>query len=121
MRASGKACGARVSVSQRSAATDLRIVNGRGEVARRSCSRIGNDARVRLVRVIARSSLTRFVESLSGQKGQKAVKAALDAWFHEAQRAEWRSPPDVKQSYATASIVSGDRVVFNIRVTITGW
>ncbi len=84
-------------------------------MARWACSRIGNGARVLSVRVIARSSLTRFVESLSGQKGQRAVKAALDAWFHEAQRAEWRSPPEVKQSYATASIVSGDRVVFNIK------
>lgn len=67
------------------------------------------------MRVIARSSLVRFVESLSGQKGQKAVKAALDAWFHEVQRAEWRSPPELKQSYATASIVSGDRAVFNVK------
>jgi mRNA interferase HigB len=68
-----------------------------------------------LVRVIARRSLRRFVESLGGQKGQRAVKAALDAWFHEAQRATWRSPAEVKGSYATASIVSGDRVVFNIK------
>ncbi len=81
----------------------------------RTCSRIGNDGRVPSVRVIARSSLRRFVESLSGRKGQKAVKAALDAWFHETQQAEWRSPADVKESNATASIVSGDRVVFNIK------
>jgi hypothetical protein len=58
-------------------------------VARRACSRIENDVRVRLVRVSARSSLTRFVQSRSGQKGQKGVKAAaLDAWFHEVQGAE---------------------------------
>lgn len=88
---------------------------GAAEGSARACSRIGNNATVRLVRVIARSSLTWFVESLGGRKGQKAVKAALDAWFHEVQRAEWRSPPDVKESYAMASIVSGDRVVFNIK------
>jgi mRNA interferase HigB len=67
------------------------------------------------VRVIARRTLLQFVESLKGQEGHKAVKAALDAWFHEAQRAKWRNSAEVKRSYATASIVSADRVVFNIR------
>jgi mRNA interferase HigB len=64
------------------------------------------------VRVIARRTLTRFVESL---KGQRAVKAALDAWFHEVQRARWRNSAEVKHSYATASVVSADRVVFIIK------
>ncbi|MGD0072951.1 MAG: type II toxin-antitoxin system HigB family toxin [Candidatus Binataceae bacterium] len=43
------------------------------------------------------------------------MKAALDAWFHEVQRARWQSSADVKQSYATASIVTRERVVFNIK------
>jgi mRNA interferase HigB len=43
------------------------------------------------------------------------LKSALDAWFHEAQKASWRSSADLKTSYATASIVSADRVVFNIK------
>ncbi len=68
-----------------------------------------------LVRVIARRTLTRFVESLKGQKGQRAVKAALDAWFHEVRRAQWGNSAEVKKSYATASIASADRVVFNIK------
>ncbi len=67
------------------------------------------------MRVIARRTLTRFVESLKEQKGQRAVKAALDAWFHEVQRAGSRNSAEVKHSYATASIVSADRVVFNIK------
>ncbi len=66
------------------------------------------------MRVIARRTLTRFVESLKGQKGQRAVRAALDAWFHEVQRAGWRNSAEVKKSYATAGIVSADRVVFNL-------
>ncbi|SRR6266851_9232977 len=66
------------------------------------------------MRVIARSTLTKSVETLSGRKQQSAVKAALDAWFHEAERADWRTPADVKKNYAAASIV-GDRVVFNIK------
>jgi mRNA interferase HigB len=68
-----------------------------------------------MVRVIARRTLVQFVESLKGQQGQKAVKAALDAWFQEAQRGEWRGPADVKRNYGAASIVSSDRVVFNIK------
>ena len=64
---------------------------------------------------MARSTLARFVESLSGQQAQKAAKVALAAWFHEAKRAKWRNPADIKQSYTTASIVSGERVVFNIK------
>ena len=67
------------------------------------------------VRLIARRTLLELVESLKGKPGQKAVKAALDAWFHEVQRADWRNSAEVKRSYGTASIVRGDRVVFNIK------
>lgn len=67
------------------------------------------------MRVIARRTLLQFAASLKRRAGQKAVKAALDAWFHEAQRAKWRNSAEVKRSYATASIVTADRVVFNIK------
>ena len=67
------------------------------------------------MRVIARQTLLQFVASLKGQAGQKVVKAALDTWFHEAQRAAWRNSAEVKRSYGTASIVSADPVVFNIK------
>jgi mRNA interferase HigB len=67
------------------------------------------------MRIIARRTLREFVESLAGRKDQPAVKAALDAWFDEVSKAEWRSTADVKQRYATASIVSAERIVFNIK------
>ena len=79
------------------------------------CYQIGNGDTVWPVRVIARRTLTRFVGSLRGQRGHRAVTAALGTWFHEVQRAVWRNSADVKRSYATASIVSADRVVFNIK------
>ena len=66
------------------------------------------------MRVIARRTLRDFVESRTGHKDQSALKSALDAWFHEAQKANWRSSAELKSLYATASIVSADRVVFNI-------
>jgi mRNA interferase HigB len=67
------------------------------------------------VRIIARKTLRQFVERLRGSKDQKAVKSALDAWFHEVLRADWKAPADVVKAYAKASIVGPDRVVFNIK------
>lgn len=67
------------------------------------------------MRIIARSTLTRFIEKLEGHKDRRALKAALDSWFQEARQAEWKSSSDVKASYANASVVGADRVVFNIK------
>ena len=67
------------------------------------------------MRIIARRTLREFVASRAGHKDQPALKAALDAWFDEVRRARWRSSADVRRLYATASIVSADRIVFNIK------
>ena len=67
------------------------------------------------MRIIARSTLLAFVQSLAGQKDQPAVKAAIDAWFAEARKARWKNAADIKRMYATASIVNAERVVFNIK------
>jgi mRNA interferase HigB len=67
------------------------------------------------VRIISRRTLTRFLERLEGQKDHRALKAALDSWFQEARQAEWKNSSEVKESYAHASIVGVDRVVFNIK------
>src|SRR6185437_14977385 len=67
------------------------------------------------MRIIARSTLKRFLESQSGRSGRGALKGALDAWFDEVRRAEWTNMAAVKQLYRSASVVSADRVVFNIK------
>jgi mRNA interferase HigB len=67
------------------------------------------------VRIIARRTLRRFVDSLSGQRNQPAVKAALDAWFHEVRKARWQSTADVKRRYRSASVVTAERIVWNIK------
>jgi mRNA interferase HigB len=67
------------------------------------------------MRIIARRTLREFVATRTGHKDQSALRSALDAWFHEAQNADWHSSADLKKLYATASIVSADRVVFNIK------
>lgn len=79
-----------------------------------ACAQIGRMLRFGM-RVIARRTLRKFVESLSGHKDRSAVKAGLDAWFDEVRKALWTSAADVKRSYATASIVSAERIVFNVK------
>jgi mRNA interferase HigB len=67
------------------------------------------------MRIIARRTLLQFVDSRAGTKDQAALKAALDAWFEEVRRAKWPNTAELKRRYATASIVSAERIVFNIK------
>jgi mRNA interferase HigB len=67
------------------------------------------------MRIIARRTLREFVEKRARQKDQPALKAALDAWFSEVSKAQWAGAADVKRLYRTASIVTAERVVFNIK------
>jgi mRNA interferase HigB len=67
------------------------------------------------MRIIARRTLREFVEGRRGYKDHGALKAAVGAWFDEVRKARWSSAADVKRSYATASIVTADRIVFNIK------
>jgi mRNA interferase HigB len=67
------------------------------------------------MRIIARSTLRNFVDSRGGHKDHSALKAATDAWFMEVSKANWRNMADVKRLYATASVISADRIVFNIK------
>jgi mRNA interferase HigB len=67
------------------------------------------------MRIIARRTLKAFVASRAGRKDQPALRAALDAWFAEVRRAKWANTAEVKRQYGTASIVSADRIVFNIK------
>jgi mRNA interferase HigB len=67
------------------------------------------------MRIIARRTLREFIASRAGHRDQPALKAALDAWFDEVRKARWTSTANVKRLYATASIVTSERIVFNIK------
>lgn len=67
------------------------------------------------VRVIAYKSLQRAIEALAGHPDQGAVRSALLAWHDEVRRADWSTPAALKALYRNASVVGGDRVVFNIK------
>jgi mRNA interferase HigB len=59
---------------------------------------------------ISRKKLIEFYE----QPGRQDAKGQLEAWYYEAKHAQWESPADVKAQYGSASVIGGNRVVFNI-------
>lgn len=65
--------------------------------------------------MIARGALNGFIRNRVEAKHQKAVKSRLDAWYAEASKAEWKTTAELKSQYGSASIVSAERVVFNIK------
>jgi mRNA interferase HigB len=67
------------------------------------------------MRIIARRTLRDFVGARARRRDFRALKSAVDAWFAEVRKASWPNMAAVKRLYATASIVSADRVVFNIK------
>ncbi len=67
------------------------------------------------MRIIARRTLREFIDARAGHKDQRALRAALAAWFDEVKKAKWTNTADAKRLYATASIVSSERIVFNIK------
>jgi mRNA interferase HigB len=46
---------------------------------------------------------------------RSSVKRHLDAWYAEVEKATWSGPAELKAQFGSASIVSGERVVFNIK------
>ena len=58
--------------------------------------------------VISRKTLQDFWERVPDSE------VALRAWFHEAEGASWQNSAELKSKYGSASIVSSERVVFNI-------
>jgi len=43
------------------------------------------------------------------------TRSPLSAWICEAEEAEWNGPADIKARYPSASFLSDNRVVFNIK------
>jgi mRNA interferase HigB len=42
------------------------------------------------------------------------AKSALEAWYADTRRANWKSSMDIKARYASASFLHENRVIFNI-------
>lgn len=61
------------------------------------------------MRVIAKKRLREFWER------HPAAREPLLAWFREVKREDWDTPAAVKAKYRNASILGGNRVVFNVK------
>ncbi len=61
------------------------------------------------MRVIAKRTLREFWEKHAD------CEEPLKIWYSQAEEADWKTPNDVKQDYASASILLDNRVVFNIK------
>jgi mRNA interferase HigB len=61
------------------------------------------------VRVIAKATLRNFWNK------HKDCEQQLKAWYKEANEARWTSAKDIKRNYPSASIIPGNRMVFNIK------
>jgi len=62
------------------------------------------------MRIIAKSTLRAFYE----QSNHKDSKSALEAWYHEVSKLQWTNPNEIKTQYRSASVVGGNKIVFNI-------
>jgi len=62
------------------------------------------------VRIISRKKLIAFYE----QPQYRDAKEMLEAWWYEANHADWKTPADIKAKYGKASFLANNRVVFNI-------
>lgn len=65
--------------------------------------------------MIARGTLNGFVRNRVERRLQKFVKDHLDSWHAMVLRAAWKNPAELKKQFGAASIVSAERVVFNIK------
>jgi mRNA interferase HigB len=60
-------------------------------------------------RIFAKSTLRAYWEK------HPDTEQYLKTWYDTAMNADWKRPSDVKQTYASASILKEGRVVFNIK------
>lgn len=60
-------------------------------------------------RIFAKSTLREYWEKLP------ETEQHLKTWYDTVKSVQWKSPGDVKKSYANASILKNGRIVFNIK------
>lgn len=60
------------------------------------------------MRVISRKRLSEFWDK------HRDAEQALKAWFYEAEHSSWKNSADIKARYASASVITSERMVFNI-------
>lgn len=66
------------------------------------------------VRIIAKSALVKFWNSLPAGRPREAVKAVLTEWHTTVSDAEWASFADIRATFNTADYVQDGKVVFDV-------
>jgi len=61
------------------------------------------------MRLVGRALLTEFA------KQHADIRGPLSAWIVEVEEANWTGPADIKARYPSASLLSENRVIFNIK------
>jgi len=59
--------------------------------------------------VISKRTLVQFYEQ------HPQAKSALEVWHSDTRKSTWSCPTDIKKIYSSASFISDNRVVFNIK------
>jgi mRNA interferase HigB len=65
--------------------------------------------------VIGTDVVEGYFSTRTGHQGTKAARTQYDAWRVIVERAQWKTPADVKRAHPRASILKSGRVVFNIK------
>jgi mRNA interferase HigB len=61
------------------------------------------------MRILELPLLEAFKKNHAGCRGQ------LDAWQLDVERADWKTPQDIKLRYKSADFLANNRVIFNIK------
>jgi mRNA interferase HigB len=61
------------------------------------------------MRIISRKMLREFWDQ------NPEARQSLQAWCEDAQRAQWRTPVEIKNVYRNASFSANNRIIFNIK------
>ena len=61
------------------------------------------------MKVVGRKQLNEFAARHAD------VRSQLSAWFWEVEEADWKTPQDIRMRYPNASLLSDNRVVFNLK------
>ena len=61
------------------------------------------------MRIAGREKLDDFV------RAHAAARAWIENWIADTEKAQWRTSRDIKSSYASASLLAGNVVIFNVK------
>ena len=61
------------------------------------------------MKVVGRKQLQQFSDTHAD------VRSQIESWLCEVEEADWQTPMDIKERYASASFLTDNRVIFNLR------